>query len=143
MSAYLLDVNVLVALMWPTHEAHSRTHKWFLRNGQHGWATCPFTEAGFVRVLSNPAFSPDAVTPQEALALLASNLKQGGHRFWPADLPLPKAAERFRLVGHRQITDAYLLALAIHRRGKLATTDRAILSLLPPAGEEVDRIEFV
>ena len=143
MSAYLLDVNVLVALMWPSHASHARVQEWFARNARRGWTTCPVTEAGFVRVISNQAWSPDAVTPQEALALLASNLKHRDHRFWPDDLPLPKATERLRLAGHRQVTDAYLLGLAIHRKGKLATTDHGIRSLLPSDIPESSCIEIV
>jgi toxin-antitoxin system PIN domain toxin len=129
--------------MWPAHEAHSRAHHWFARNARQGWATCPFTQAGFVRVISNPAFSPHAVTVQEALALLVSNLMHRDHRFWPDNLPLSKAAERFRLVGHRQVTDAYLLGLAAHHRGKLATLDQGLCSMLPAGAKEAELIEII
>ena len=69
MTAFLLDVNVLIALLWPAHEFHTVVHRWFTRSARHGWATCPLTEAAFVRIVSNPAFSPDAVTPGEATRL--------------------------------------------------------------------------
>ena len=83
MTAFLLDANVLIALAWPAHEAHSRVQQWFARNSKQGWATCPLTQAAFVRILSNPAFSPHAVTPQEALNVLSTNLQHPGHQFAP------------------------------------------------------------
>lgn len=105
----------------------------------------PLPRAAFVRLASNPAFSRDAVGPQEAINLLAENLRHLHHRFWPDDLTLAEATKRFRgkLVGHRQINDAYLLALAIHRKGKLATMDRGILALLPPDSPERQYVELI
>jgi toxin-antitoxin system PIN domain toxin len=145
MTAFLLDVNILVALMWPAHESYLHVQNWFARNARRGWATCPFTQAAFVRLVSNPAFSRDAVSPQEAINLLAGNLRHRQHRFWPDDLTLFEATKRFRgkLVGHQQINDSYLLGLAIHRKGKLATMDRAILALLPPDGPERQYVELI
>lgn len=133
MAAILLDVNVLIALAWPDHQAHARVGRWFSRHSPAGWATCPFTQAGFVRILSNPLFSQHALTPQNALAVLESNLDLPGHRFWPANISILQAIEKVGrpLAGHRQITDAYLLGLAIHQKGKLATLDRAIAALDP------------
>ena len=116
----LLDVNVLVALSWPEHEAFARSHRWFARHAAAGWATCPITQAGFVRVVSNPAFSMLTITPREALANLAITMKHSGHHFWRDDISLVQATEPFaaRMVGHQQITDAYLLGLAIHHKGE-------------------------
>ena len=133
MSACLLDVNVLTALIWPAHESHTAVQNWFARNARQGWATCPLTAAGFVRIVSNPAFSRDAVTPEEGISVLAANLQHRSHRFWSDEIGLAEAIEPFRrkIFGHRQITDAYLLGLAIHKRGKLATLDRSVLALLP------------
>lgn len=132
MTTFLLDVNVLIALMWPAHEAHLKVQHWFARNSRAGWATCPFTQAAFVRILANPAFSPDAVTPLEAVKVLSSTLLHASHRFWKDEISFAEATKPFqkRLVGHRQVTDAYLLGLAIYMKGKLATLDRAILGLL-------------
>ena len=132
MTASLLDVNLLIALMWPAHEDHNRAQQWFKDNAHHGWATCPFTQAAFVRIASNPAFSPDAVSPTEAAAVLASNLKHPHHQFWPDEITFTQAIEPFsdRLAGHQQVTDAYLLGLAMHRKGKLATMDQAVAALL-------------
>lgn len=128
----LLDVNALIALMWPAHEDHSTVQQWFHAISPRGWATCPFTQAGFIRIVSNPAFSPDAVTPGEALNILQSNLSIKGHRFWAEAISCGDAVQPFReqIVGHRQVTDAYLLGLAKHHKGVLATLDRAILALL-------------
>lgn len=136
MSVHLLDVNMLVALMWPAHAAHSDVQDWFSKHAKQGWATCPFTQAALVRILSNPSFSSDSVTPQQALTVLGANLKHPNHKFWADDLSVVESVEPFRqrLQGHRQITDAYLLGLAIRHKSKLATMDRGVLSLLP-AGE--------
>ena len=133
MTAFLFDVNVLIALMWPAHEGHAQVQHWFSRNAREGWATCPFTQAAFVRILSNPAFSPDAVTPREAVKVLTGNLKHPSHRFWADAISLAQAVEPFddRLIGHKQVSDAYLLGLAIYKKGKLVTLDRSVLALLP------------
>jgi toxin-antitoxin system PIN domain toxin len=132
-SAFLLDVNVLVALLWPSQQDHALVQQWFHRNAGGGWATCPITQAGFVRIVSNPSFSRDAIAPQDAVKLLAPNLDHPNHQFWTDDINFVQAAELFQkhLVGHKQVTDAYLLALAIHKKGRLATLDRKLTALLP------------
>jgi uncharacterized protein len=132
MSVHLLDVNVLIALMWPAHEDHTRVQEWFGKQSKLGWATCPFTETAVIRILSNPAFSRDAVAPQQALTVLESNMEHPAHHFWADEISIVDALRplKNRLVGHRQVTDAYLLGLARHRKGKLATMDRAVLGLL-------------
>src|SRR5229473_2976762 len=118
MSAFLLDVNVLIALIWPAHAFHSSVQNWFARNSRRGWATCPVTQTGFVRIVSNPAFSPDAVSPQEAISVLAANLQHRWHQFWADAIGLEEATHAFRhrVVGHQQVTDAYLLGLATQDR---------------------------
>jgi toxin-antitoxin system PIN domain toxin len=128
----LLDVNVLVALLWPDHEAYDRAQEWFGRKARSGWATCPFTQAGFVRIVSNPSFSAHAVTPTEATRLLTENLEFPGHTFWKDEITFAEAVQPFqlRLKGHQQVSDAYLLGLAMHQRGKLATFDKKIGALL-------------
>jgi toxin-antitoxin system PIN domain toxin len=137
---FLLDANVLIGLAWPEHEAHERVGRWFVRHSRSGWATCPFTQSAFVRILSNPAFSANALTPQNALSLLESNLTLPGHHFWPASISLLEAVGNVegRLSGHRQVTDVYLLGLAIHRGGKLATLDTRMGAL--GSSEAVDLI---
>ena len=133
MSLFLLDANVLIALAWPDHQFHNRVMKWFVRNSKSGWTTCPITQCAFVRILSNPAFSSRALSPQNALATLEMNLKHPGHRFWPDEIPITTMLQRFgvKLMGHRQVTDAYLLALALHHRALLATMDESIAELGP------------
>jgi toxin-antitoxin system PIN domain toxin len=124
----LLDVNVLVALFDPEHVHHDLAHDWFAGHKRAGWATCPITENGLVRVLSNPAY-PAGSYPAAALAgRLRTFCASGHHRFWPADVSLgdrriftaPLAS------GHRQITDVYLLGLAVAHAGALVTFDRSI-----------------
>jgi len=131
MPVFLLDANVLIALAWPDHEFHKRVMTWFARSARNGWATCPITQSAFVRILSNPAFSARALSPQNALAALEINVKLPGHRFWPDDLSMSEVFQQFgkRVVGHRQVTDAYLLALALHHRAQLATLDESIGAL--------------
>jgi len=129
----LLDVNVLIALLWPPHEAHIRTQRWFARNADQGWATCAMTQAGFVRIVSNPAFSRRVVSPRDALDVLGGSLQHPAHHFWTEDIGVTEALAHFsrRLLGHHQITDAYLLGLAIQKKGRLATLDASLSSLLP------------
>lgn len=131
MKTALLDLNILAALLWPAHEHHEAAHRWFGARAPARWATCPLTQLGFVRIVSNPAFSRDALTPTEAVALLAHNLTHPAHEFWADDLHLPPAISGIApgLHGHRQITDAYLVALARRRRGVLATFDRGLRTL--------------
>lgn len=135
MSGFLLDVNVLIALLWPAHEAHGRAQRWFAKNADQGWATCAMTQAGFVRIVSSPAFSRRVVSPRDALEVLQGSLLHRAHRFWAEDIGVTEAVARFgrRLLGHQQITDAYLLGLAIHKRGRLATLDSGLAGLLPSA----------
>ena len=145
MSAYLLDVNVLVALTWPTHVLHERVSRWFGQHAQQGWATCPFTQLAFVRLLSNPAFSPAALSAQNAVSLLERNLDHPAHHFWAADITLQEALEisGVRLNGHRQVTDGYLLGLALHKKGRLATCDGSLSALLSEGRGEKSRIELI
>jgi uncharacterized protein len=142
MTGYLLDVNVLIALMWPSYESHEQVRHWFHRHSGGGWATCPITEAAFVRIVSNPSFFPDAVQPKEAVAILEFNLKDPRHRFWTDDVSFSELAQPFlkKLVGHKQVTDAYLLGLALQKKGKLVSLDQGILDLLPAKGMERDLV---
>jgi uncharacterized protein len=132
-SGFLLDVNVLIALLWPPHEAHERAQRWFAKNAGQGWATCAMTQAGFVRIVSNPAFSRRVVSPRDALQVLGGSLQHPAHHFWTEDIKVTEVLASFgrRVLGHQQITDAYLLGLAIHKKGRLATLDRSLGSLLP------------
>ena len=134
---FLLDANVLIALCWPTHGSHQVVEQWFGHRGARSWATCPFTQSAFVRIVSNPAFSRDALGPAKAVRLLQDNLQHPGHRFWPANLSIADAMRGTRLSGHQQITDAYLIALAVQNRGTLATLDRGIERWAPGGSVEL------
>ncbi len=129
----LLDVNVLIALAWSNHIHHLAASAWFEENQGHGWATCPLTEAGFVRLSCNPTIAQRTVTPLDAIAILEELTEFGQHTFWPVDqsiLHLPESIGA-RLQGYRQITDAMLLAVAMQNGGRLATLDVSLATLIP------------
>ena len=126
--AALLDVNLLVALFYPDHIHHEPAHDWFADHCAEGWATCPVTENGFVRILAGPGYGGPAHRVTDLMGRLRKFCASGHHEFWPETLSLRDESvfdPRF-LAGHRQITDVYLLGLAKSRRGRLATFDRTI-----------------
>ena len=144
MSRALLDVNVLVALHDPAHPNHEDAHRWFGRNRKRGWATCPVTVNGCVHVLSNPAYPTVAATPAEAASRLRILCASPDHEFWSDSVSLLDES-LFRLqaiTGHQQITDIYLLGLAVRHSGKLATFDRSI-PLKAVVGAGPDRLELI
>lgn len=145
MKRYLLDVNVLVALLWPAHKQHEAAAKWFARNRKNGWATCPFTEAGFVRITSNPSFSRDSLRPIEAFKLLRENTEAEDHFFWAADFRSNEVHSRFaiRMLSHQHVTDAYLLTLADLKGGILATFDKGIEILCEESGVSRKVLEII
>ena len=124
----LLDVNVLVALFSPDHVHHELAHDWFADHRQHGWATCPLTENGFVRVLTAPSKDLPPLRTGELLDRLRTFCKSGHHVFWPDTLSVRDATvfNQAFIRGHRQLTDVYLLGLAKTMNGTLATFDRTI-----------------
>ena len=129
----LLDVNALVALAWDSHVHHARVRAWFAANGRAGWATCPITESGFVRVSSNPKVLPSPIGVASARAVLASLRTAGTHRFLADDVSITDS-DFPDIAGHRQVTDAHLLTLARRRVVRLVTFD-AGLALLGGDGE--------
>ncbi|CAN5302307.1 type II toxin-antitoxin system VapC family toxin [soil metagenome] len=139
---WLLDTNLLIAMLWPTHALHEQAQEWSRAQQQVQWATCPFTQSGFVRILSNPAFSSDAVSPAEATERLSANLSSPRHRFLPASISFAQAVALLgsALQGHRQVTDAYLLGLAVHHQVCLATFDRSIEALAAYRNPEVVQV---
>lgn len=123
----LLDVNVLIALFDGTHVHHDTAHRWFADHRHQGWATCPLTENGFVRVIANPSYPGRRTTIGDAIDRLRQFADQPDHHFWPDVTSLRDDRFRPRHVGgHRQLTDVYLLALAVHHQGRLTTFDRSI-----------------
>ncbi len=136
MASPLLDVNMLVALGWDEHTFHAAAQSWFQAQWRKGWATCPFTQSAFVRIVSNTSALKNAVSPDQAVELLEENLQHGTHEFWPADLTLAEAVRPFRrhIAGYRQIPDAYLLGLALHHKSRLVTFDKGAIALATAAG---------
>jgi toxin-antitoxin system PIN domain toxin len=131
----LLDVNLLFVLHQPLHPDYRLVDRWFLRRADKHFATCPITQSGLMRLLLRGVAGLDPFKMLEARDALQHFVRQPGHVFWP-DMPdyLDSTQSLFaRMQGHRQTTDGYLLGLAIHNNGKLATLDRGILHL---AGKE-------
>lgn len=136
MPVSLLDVNVLVSLSSEDALLHEAAWRWFDKNARAGWATCPLIETAFVRIVANPAASRVSIRPAQALELLRENLSRPSHQFWPDDLSAAEALGSLEehLIGHQQITDAYLLGLAAKHKGRLVTFDKAIAALAEAAG---------
>jgi toxin-antitoxin system PIN domain toxin len=134
----LLDVNVLLALLDADHVDHASAWSWFDAAVSAGWASCAITENGFVRIISQPRY-PSPIAPAEAVALLAGARSGSDHVFWPCDLSIldPAVVDATRVHGPRQVTDAYLLALAVARGGRFVTFDRRLaLAAVPGAKPE-------
>src|SRR5687767_5329878 len=123
MSIALLDVNVLVALFDAAHNDHDNAHQWFGRNRKYGWATCPITVNGCVRVLSSPAYRTVDSTPSEVITRLRLLCSTPDHHFWEDSIALTddKLFRVSAISSHQKITDAYLLGLAVRNHGRLAT----------------------
>lgn len=124
----LLDVNVLIALIDTRHARHDDAHDWFGANREQGWATCPLTENGLVRVLGLPRY-PDPPGSIETIAnLLVLLTESPDHEFWPDDISLLEERRfvRSRLGPSARLTDSYLLALAVRRSGLFVTFDRRV-----------------
>jgi uncharacterized protein len=124
----LLDVNALVALAWDSHVHHARMRAWFVANSSAGWATCPITESGFVRVSSNPKVLPSAIGVDAARGVLAALRERPGHSFLTDDVSV-NDGDMPAIAGYRQVTDAHLLTLARRRGVRLVTFDASILAM--------------
>jgi uncharacterized protein len=135
--SHLLDANALIALGWPTHEHHPRMMGWFAQHARAGWATTAFTQSAFVRIVTQPAFSGRAIAVGEVAELLLRNTAHPKHRLVALDFGFADvwAACTGGILGHRQITDAWLLTAAIRNRMKLLTFDGGIAHLLASAQE--------
>jgi len=123
----LLDVNVLIALLDADHVLHTRATEWLSANARQGWASCPITQNGCARIMSSPGY-PNPQPASAVIRRLAVATHGPLHEFWPDDISLldPAIADPERILGPRQLTDLYLLGLAVHRRGRLVTFDTTI-----------------
>ncbi len=130
MTRFLLDVNVLIALIDPAHMQHDRAHEWFAATGKDAWATCPLTENGVLRIVGSVRYPSSPGTPSAVAELLAVFRSVGNHEFWPDDVTLfdRQLIDTARLLDSSQITDTYLLALARRHEGMLATFDRHLVT---------------
>lgn len=129
---------MLLALLDADHVEHASAWEWLDADIASGWASCAITENGFVRVITQPRY-PSPVPTAQALDLLAGAREGGDHEFWSCDVSLLDrgVVDASRLLGPRQVTDAYLLALAVSRGGRFVTFDRGLsLAAVPGAGEE-------
>ncbi len=133
----LLDVNVLIALLDQGHTHHVAARSWLEANIGQGWASCPMTQNGCIRIMSQPAY-PGTLPPARVADRLRAAVGMPLHAFWPDDLSL-LAADAFEwtaLLGSRQVTDAYLLALAVRNTGRFVTFDQTVpLQAVAGAGD--------
>ena len=123
----LLDVNVLIALLDSDHALHAPATAWFAAHGKEGWASCPITQNGCIRVMAHPNY-PNALPVSALVERLAEAADQPQHEFWPDDASLldGRSADPARIHGPGQLTDVYLLALAVRHQGRLVTFEQSI-----------------
>jgi toxin-antitoxin system PIN domain toxin len=131
---YLLDVNVLIALSDTTHLHHKIAQNWFHSFPSISWATCPITENGFVRIISQKHRDKTHQTAQNVREILKNFCSQPGHQFWSDSLSIREVASIPEISGPKAITDLYLLALAVKNEGKFASLDSRIDPTLIPGG---------
>lgn len=133
----LLDINILIALHDRDHVHHRRASDWLAANIQCGWASCPLTQNGCLRIMSQSAY-PNVQPLSTLVPMLQSATRHPNHTFWQDDVSV--------LDGHcfhhphihsaRHITDLYLLALAVRNKGRLVSFDQRIpLSAVAGASE--------
>ena len=123
----LLDVNVLIALLDADHSLHAHAAEWFARNIRSGWASCPITQNGCVRIMSHPSY-PNPLPVSAVVERLSEAVSTPAHEFWSDDVSLldSKIADVGRIHGPRQLTDVYLLALAVKHDGRFVTFDKSV-----------------
>jgi uncharacterized protein len=143
--SHLLDANALIALAWPTHEHHPRMTSWFRQHARAGWASTALTQSAFVRIVSQPAFSGRAIAIGEVAELLLRNTAHPKHRLVALDFGFADVlgACTGGILGHRQITDAWLLTAAIRSGMKLLTFDAGIAQLLANAQERSKHVTLL
>lgn len=140
---FFLDVNVLMAITWPTHVAHTKAQSWFVESGKSGWVTSPGTESGFIRLSSNPVVVTEVVTPNACAIVLESLKKVGNYQFVADSVPLSEemARSEVALTGHRQVSDAHLAFVAQMHNCVFATLDSGAAKLAQRLGAESLLIE--
>jgi len=123
----LFDVSMLLAVFHKDHMFHVSARTWWAANAHDGWATCPLTQNGFVRITSQPNYLQKRSTI-EALEVLRLGVSQPDHEFWPDDISITDTSlfDPAYILGPNQITDVYLLGLAIKNGGRLVTFDRGL-----------------
>jgi uncharacterized protein len=126
----LLDVNMLVSLLDPEHAHHLRARAWWDENHGQGWASCPLTQSGLLRVISSQLY-PRSLSMVRAFGVLQKQLLVPGHEFWAEDISIadPAIFDHRHMVGRNQITDCYLLAVAVKHEGRLVTLDQRIVRI--------------
>lgn len=135
---FLLDANVLIALIDPAHVQHDAAHEWFAGPGRQAWATCPLTENAVLRIVGHARYPNAPGSPAAVAPLMAGLCALPGHVFWPDDISLldGQRLDAARLLNAGQVTDSYLLALACAHGGKLATFDRRLVADAVPQGRQ-------
>ncbi|MBX3293519.1 MAG: VapC toxin family PIN domain ribonuclease [Acidobacteria bacterium] len=126
----LLDVNFLIALFDPDHIHNRRANEWWDKNRSLGWASCPITENGAIRILSHPNYSKKMqFSVSQISEVLRDFISSTDHRFWADDVSLcdGSAFDTSRIHGPKQVTDSYLLCLAVRNKGRLVTFDESIV----------------
>lgn len=123
----LLDVNVLIALLDSDHVSHAVAMGWFGEHARDGWSSCPITQNGCVRIMANPGY-PHPLPVGAVADRLAGACDDDVHEFWPDEVSLldPEVVDRARIHGPRQLTDVYLLALAVEHGGRFVTFDTGV-----------------
>lgn len=138
MTVYLLDVNVLIALVDPAHIQHDAAHEWFARVGHKAFATCPLTENGLIRIVGHPKYPNSPGPPSVVIQSLSAIRGLPGHKFWPDDISIAGAGflAPELLSSHTRVTDSYLLALAHAKNGRLATMDQKLATEVVTNGKK-------
>ena len=128
MTTRLLDVNVLIALVDPSHVHHDTAHRWFAKIGHKSFATCPLTENGLIRIVGHPKYPNSPGPPSVVLGLLRAIRALSGHVFWPDNISVGDQSyfSAHMLSSHARVTDSYLVALAQACGGRLATMDQRL-----------------
>jgi toxin-antitoxin system PIN domain toxin len=123
----LLDINVLIALFDSDHPAHSSARRWLATSEDAGWASCPITQNGVLRIMCQPAY-PNPAALDDLMERLREATEHPSHKFWPDDISLldRDLIEQAGALVSKQVTDVYLLALAVAHKGRFVTFDRGV-----------------